>query len=382
MVELTHEDNFRLNILLATQLQAIRIDETKMIVYGLSEQGEAKIQLHPVCQDSQYLIAVRELISNYLKKSSGVYPLSLRNWNQMGETKVENLAQWLMLGEDDAVVAVTHTQSLTPELAQRAWWAMPNADNARSMLKIQAVVQDKFAQQLANYLIEFLPFEIEPLNITESVRLILQPNLISETKRQKIWQQGQKKSTYLTGFLWAQPDNLPLNLPAPIDAELIQNLLKPLVLQNNQLAIQLVKILSPAGQAFLKTCERALQKPPNQEVVNSLFDAIANYFMNIRPQYFSAEINIFDLIEKANRFCGHCLDTTSTEQQTILAMMPELKISIKAMLILSGLGYSVLRPVFSNTTAAGSLMRKKLTVVNDVIFEQLNVLQNIHKSKN
>ena len=40
-MQLSSEDALRLNVLLAHDLQAIRIDDSKMVVYGLSEQGEA-----------------------------------------------------------------------------------------------------------------------------------------------------------------------------------------------------------------------------------------------------------------------------------------------------------------------------------------------------
>ncbi|MGD8712367.1 MAG: sulfur reduction protein DsrS, partial [Thiohalophilus sp.] len=50
-MELSNEDALRLNVLLNQNLQAIRIDESKMIVYGLSEKGEASVSLNPNCRD-------------------------------------------------------------------------------------------------------------------------------------------------------------------------------------------------------------------------------------------------------------------------------------------------------------------------------------------
>jgi hypothetical protein len=46
-LELSSEDNFRLNVLLANRPKAIRIDESKLVVYGLSDKGEAKVVLNP-----------------------------------------------------------------------------------------------------------------------------------------------------------------------------------------------------------------------------------------------------------------------------------------------------------------------------------------------
>jgi len=61
-MELATEDSLRMHVLLTQQLQAIRIDESKMIVYGLSERGEAKVLLNPNCRDEQYTKIVKEFI--------------------------------------------------------------------------------------------------------------------------------------------------------------------------------------------------------------------------------------------------------------------------------------------------------------------------------
>ena len=378
MIELTHEDKLRLNVLLANPVQAIRIDESKMIVYGLSERGEAKIQLHPTCRDEHYLRQVRELISGHFLGSPGGYPVYLKRWTRMGQTKDDNLEQMLKLGEPEAVVAVVHAPGLTPELARRAWWALPDeSNNARSMLTNNRVVQSEFSKVLAQHLVEYLPFEQEAANIIESVRLVLQPGLIDEETRQKLWIQGRTKTTHLVGFLSAQPNNLPNPLPARADAEQVKTGLAPLVEKGNHIAKQLVRISSGAGQTFIDTCQRVLRKPANQEVVNTLFDVIARYFESIRPLNYDDEMNILTLIERAANQCETCQDTTSIERREVLAVMPQMPESIKAMLILSGLGYSVLRPIFSRTDAIGSLMRKKLAPVTAPILEQLAILKDV-----
>jgi hypothetical protein len=375
-MELTHEDRLRLNVLLANKVQAIRIDESKMIVYGLSERGEAKIQLHPTGRDEPYLRQVRELISGYILGSPGGYPVYLKRWTRMGQTKDENLDQLLMLGEPEAVVAVVHANGLTPELARRAWWCTPyDSNNARSMLQNQSIAQSDIGQILAEHLVDYLPFEEEAINIIESVRLVLQPGLIDEETQQKLWIRGRTKTACLVGFLWTQPDKLPNPLPAHINAERIQIHLCPLAEQGNPVAQQILKITSGPGQTFLDTCERVLRKPANQEVVNTLFDVIARYFKNIRPANYDDEMNILSLIERASNLCQTCQDTQSIERREVLAVMPELEESIKAQLILSGLQYSILRPIFSRTDAIGSLMRKKLAPVTGPILEQFAILR-------
>lgn len=377
---LTPEDNLRLNVLLANQVQAIRIDESKMIVYGLSERGEAKVQLHPTCRDEQYLRLVRELISAHILGSPGGYPVYLKRWTRMGQTRDESLQQLLMLGEPEAVVAVVHAPGLTLDLARRAWWAMPDSDNARNMLKNESVAQSDFGRVLATYLVEYLPYEEEATNIIESVRLVLQPGLSDEATRQNLWQKGRTKSTYLVGFLWTLPDTLPNPVSVRTDIEQIQSNLEPLLAKENQMAKQLVQVISSAGQTFIDTCERVLRKPANQEVVNTLFEIIARYFESICPDNYDDDMNIFTLIERASNLCETCQDTTSIERREILSVMPEMQDSIRAMLILAGLRYSVLRPVFSRTTAIGSLMRKKLVPVTEPILEQFATLRQIYPS--
>lgn len=357
-MEFTPEDNLRLNVLIANNLQAIRIDESKMIIYGLSDKGEAKIQLHPNCRDEIYLRQVREFISSHVLASPDGYPVYLKRWNRMGHTKNEKLDQLLMLGEPEAVVAVVHSPSLTLELARRAWWAMPDAENARSLLKNSKVVNSELAKELAAYLVEYLPFETESYNIIVSVSLVLQADLIDEATRQKLW--SRKKNAYLIGFLIAQPDDLPDPLPARADYEQIKSTLA----EANQIAKQLVKISSSSGQTFLTVCERVLSKPANQDIVNLLFDIIAEYFKSIRPDDYNDEMNISILIEQANNF-------DSIEIQQVLAQMPTLNDSIRAMLILSGLRYSIVRPIFSRTTAIGSLMRKKLAPVLEPVLNSI-----------
>jgi hypothetical protein len=376
MEQLTPEDNLRLNVLLANHVQAIRIDEAKMVVYGLAAKGDAKVQLHPNCRDEIYLRYVRELLSGQILGSPGGYPTYLKRWNRMGQAKADNLAQLLLLGEPEAVVAVVHAPSLTPELARRAWWALPDSANARSLLTNSQVVNSELGQVLASYLVDYLPFEEEAHHIIESVRLVLQPGLITETTRQALWNKGRNKNAYLVGFLWAQPDNLPNSVVARADAAKIQATLAPLITKENQLASQLVKVITSPGQAFLATSEQVLRKPANQEVVSILFEVIANYFARIRPQSYDDEMNILSLLERTQHFCPTCLDRTSVEQREILALMPELRETIQAILILSGLGYSILRPIFSHTTAIGSLMRKKLAPVINPILEQIAILQS------
>ena len=64
-MDLSNEDSLRLNVLLHQDIEAIRIDDSKMIVYGLSPRGEAQVPLNPNCRDEQYIKKVKEVAMLY-----------------------------------------------------------------------------------------------------------------------------------------------------------------------------------------------------------------------------------------------------------------------------------------------------------------------------
>ena len=130
----------------------------------------------------------------------------------MGQARDDSLAQLLLLGEPEAVVAAVHAPGLTDELASRAWWAMPTSENARRMLEKPAVVEGETGKVLADFLIEFLPFEEEQRDMIESVRLVLQQGLISQEEKEKLWKKAKTKRSFYVGFLLASADDLPIEV--------------------------------------------------------------------------------------------------------------------------------------------------------------------------
>lgn len=370
-MELSAEDSLRLNVLLAQNLHAVRIDESKMIVYALTEKGEAKVQLNATCRDEKYIKEIKALFSTHVMGSPGGYPVFLKRWTRMGQARDESLQQLLLLGEPEAVVAAVHAQGLTDLLAERAWWAMPTADNARRMLEKKAVVEGRTGAVLAEFLIEFLPFEEDPHVMIESVRLVLQPGLISEEDKKKLWGKARTKRNFYVGFLHALPDELPEEVAAHSSYSDVLLKLQPLVEKDNKYAKQLIRILDEKGQGFLKTAEAALKKPATQEVVESLLDAIAAYFVSVKLDTFT--------IDDINEICAEVDLTCKGDDEELCAVcesVPELKSEIQAMLVLSCLSVKLLNPIFAQTDAIGTMMRKKIKPVTEPIVDKLHVLMS------
>jgi hypothetical protein len=356
-MELSPQDSLRLNVLLANQPQAIRINESSMTVFGLSTKGEAQIQLNPTGRAEQYLKRVKELLSGHVLGSPGGYPVYLQRWTRMGQMRDDSLEQLLLLGEPEAVVAAASAQGLTDELARRAWWAMEDAGNARHMLEKRAVVEGRMGPMLAVYLVEHLPFEADPEQQIETVRLVLQPGLLDREQVDGLWRKAQRKPAYYVGFLAARPDDLPgVGSEDAMSAELAAELAR-LAASGNPVAGLLRRVLSAPGQAFVETVFRVFEKPNNQDVVNLALDSVAAYFAAARPQG-RVDMTLEDLqAESFDWLAG-------TAGVSALRELPGVEDPcLRALRVLSGLSYGIVRPVFRDSTAIGSLMRRKLQPV-------------------
>lgn len=368
-MDLSPQDALRLNVLLANQPQAIRINASTMTVFGLSAKGEAQIQLNPTGREETYLKRVKEMLSGHVLGSPGGYPVYLQRWTRMGQMRDESLEQLLLLGEPEAVVATVCAQGLTDELARRAWWAMEDAGNARHMLCKRAVVNGRMGPLLAAYLVEHLPFESEPEQQIETVRLVLQEGLLTAEQIDALWRKAQRKPAYYVGFLAARADDLPEAAAAhPAHAGLSAQLVA-LAAAGNAVAGRLERVLSPGGQAFVETVFRVFDKPSNQDVVNLALDVIATYFAAVRPQG-PVDATLDELRNEADDWMTHSDDAIK------LSLLPDIDINqIKVLRILSGLSYGVVRPVFGDSTAIGSLMRRKLQPVLEPLLADLSRLR-------
>jgi len=371
---LSAEDNLRLNVLLRQELHAVRIDESKMVVFALTAKGEAKVVLNATGKDEAYIKEVKALFSTHVMGSPGGYPVYLKRWTRMGQARDKTLAQLLLLGEPEAVVAAVYACGLTDELAARAWWAMPTAENARRMLEKQAVAEGKTGKVLADFLIEFLPFEEDQSDIIESVRLVLQPGLISQQEKQKLWAKTKTKKSFYVGFLHASADDLPVNIAAHADYEKVKYHLSSLLQKKNPYALMLEKTFSAKGQAFIDTVKEALKKPGNQDVVISLFAAIANYFVSAVPEKYT-EDNIELICAEAISLSG---SNNKQIQEVVLALNginENVQQYLSAIIVLACLSVNLVNPIFARSDAIGTVMRKKIKPVTDPVFEQLKILQ-------
>lgn len=358
-MELRAEDALKLNVLLANS-RAIRINEQTMCVHGMTDGDDAKVELNPNCAPEKYLRLVREMLSTNALGSPRGYPVYLRRWTRMGDMHNTRLEPLLMLAEDEAVIAVARADGLTDELAARIWWALPTAEVARYMLEHPRIVHGTMGPILADYLTEYLPFEIDPGTLIATVRLILQPRLISDAKRRRIWQRGGRKNHYYVGFLQTTPDELPDPQPARADYQLVQIALQTLT--DDPMAKQLIRVLSGPGQTFLSTFERVLRQPVDQDVVVELLDAMYHYFEQLRK-----DDREFSKVEELEQYVDGTIQAGEPQCAAVCQRLPGHEADLRAMLLLAHSGEPLVRPIFARTDAIGSLMRKKIAPVTHAV---------------
>jgi hypothetical protein len=247
---------------------------------------------------------------------------------------------------------------------------MPDAENARRMLANPAVANGKMGPVLAEYLVEYLPFETEPENMMESVRRVLQPGLISDQAKHELWQKAARRNAYLVGFLMALPDQLPLTVAEHKGLGRYRGDLDSIAQGGSSCARLLLRALAAPGQGFLESVETVLKRPATQVVVSVTLDLVASYFRLLRPEG-DPDVPIAELILEAERFCAG----TDSDAVRCRERVPGLEAEIRAMRVLSGVGYGVLRPALGGTTASGSLMRRKLEPVMTPLRAQLEILR-------
>lgn len=350
---LAPEDQLRLEVLLAQDLKAVRLDEANMTLVALTGKGEASVPLHPTGRPEKYLRLVRELLSGHALGSPGGYPVYLTRWTRHGQMETDNLGKLLLIGEPEAVVAVVHSPALTDELAEYAWWAMPTIENARLMLRREAVARGRMGRVLADFLVEHLPFlQDDHAAILDTVAVLLASGVLDAGQRAVIWRRGKRTNTYYVPFLELTPNDLPEPdaRPRPHPAA---DALAALAGQGNAAASSLLWAFSAQGQACLAAAAEVLARPETQEVVNHLFNALGAAF---RPS-------------------GAAPDLPLPGLETARAACPELEAEWAAVEALARVSEAQLTPIFARSSAIGSLMRRKITPLVEPILAHIRILR-------
>lgn len=376
---LSNEDNLRINVLLRQDVHALRIDESKMIVYALTGRGEGKIVLNPAGPDDKYLREIREMLSNHFLGSPGGYPVYIHRWTRMSQSRSDDsLEKLLKLGEPEAVVAVANTGGISTEISRRVWWALPSEETARALLQHDSVVTDELGQELARFLFEFLPFEAEPSRIVENVRLLLQPGLLSRQEQASLWKKAAHKSAYYPGFLMAVPDAIPVDSDPHPDYTRIRDALEPLLNEQNDVAVMYLKVHSSEGRGFLQGIRLALKRPSSQDVVVALFKSIGTYYRSLGLAGVRQR-NIADIDMFAHQLCE--LDNVAGYED-LTRQLAEVSGSahvdndrLTAMLGLAQMGEDLLDPVFGGTDTLGSAMRKHIKPLANSVLAKIDTLE-------
>ena len=373
-MQLSNADNLRLNVLLAQPLKAIRINESSMTVHALTDKGEAKVSLNPTVRDDQYLRWVRELLSIKITGSPGGYPVYIKTWTRMGHAD-NTLKHMLLLGEPEAVIAVVYSPSVSHEIGLRAWWANPSIEVARRLMEYPDVVAGKLGKELAEFLMEFLPFEECQVNAVDMVRVCLQGQLISQQQKEELWTRAKRRNPYYVGFLYADPKQIPVDSKANPNYLALQQQLQTLLNKNNIYAQTFCRVLSAEGQTWLQTLKNALKKPVDQDVVISLFTAIKRFFDLPFPERRGAH-SIDIALQRTQSYS----DISDQHPPALNALLETLENQhqekFSALMLLAQLGENTLTPVFSGNESVGKVMRRRLSPLTEPLLEKTDILMS------
>lgn len=343
------EDILKLNVLIATSI-AIRIDTYKLTVVGLNAQfKEQTIELRPSGDSEVYLKKVKKLLVSQVLGAMGGYPSYLKRWSRMGQVESSNLTSLLKLGEVEAVVAVSNSTSLDNKLLRLTWWCATNTDSqaeiGRFLLTRPFVLGTTTGQDIAQYLLEFLPFVNDIEQLIDITSLVLQENLIEQKDKDRLWKQGQRKTAFLVGFV--ERVCLEDNGKLPNDLNI-----KALNCQHTDLQI----INSEQAQIFLNTLSHILKKINQEYVLYRALEALGKFMSH---DQISTQNTVDDITSQVNT-----LIQTNTDEQD----------KLNARLFLAGVSERLVVSTISAHNLTGSAIRKKLAHVLTPIQKSLAVL--------
>ncbi|SMN11104.1 DsrS [uncultured Candidatus Thioglobus sp.] len=342
---LSPENTLKLNVLIATCV-AIRVDVYKLVVVGLTaDKKEQTLTLDPADDGFEAIKAVQKMLVTKVLGSMGGYPSYLKRWSRMGQVESSNLKSLLKIGNIEAVVAVANSQNLNSEVLDLVWWCATNTDQqaeiGRFLLTRDFVIQHPVGQQIADYLLEFLPFTDDPSQLIDTTNLLLQEGLISQVAKDRLWKQGQRKTAFLVGFIERLQGQLPNN-----DG----------IIALNSNGKELALVNSEQGQILLKTISQILKKINQEHVLYRTLEVLGAYLKHPMIQPLA---DIQQLQIQAQQICEN------------LGLTDE---KIQARLLLSGVSEQLVVSTISAHSLAGSAIRKKLSHVLNPIQDALKLL--------
>jgi len=361
-MNISNEDALRLNVLMQQPVEAVRINESTMTLYALLPDRELNMRLSPNCNDERYLRQVRQLLSGFALNSPEGFPVYLQRWNRMGQIKSEKLEGLLKIGEPEAVLAVVQSQNLTYDIARRAWWCMTNSENACHLLEHQLVRDSELAKELVNFLIEFLPFEEDPLAMIKAAQQAVRAGVMQEEELKSLWQKGKRRAGIRLGFLAANPTIVPEDITVEKKPKLLEEL------DDNNLRAGIEHLFGESGQKFIKGMLEVLDRIPNQDAAIFMCDTIHRYFqwanpLGLAPASWEA-VPVF--AQRLNETFGINVACMSATNQAQWNAISELAL----------VSQNILNPILSQTDSVGTVMRKRLLPVTQNIQQRLEVLIN------
>ncbi len=342
---LTPEDTLRLNVLISTCV-AIRVDVYKLVVVGLTaDKKEQTITLNPDMDSGKYLQAVQKLLVSRVLGSMGGYPSYLKRWSRMGQVSSSNLGSLLKIGNIEAVVAVANSQNLNEKVLDLVWWCATNTDQqaeiGRFLLTRDFVVTHPVGKEIADYLLEFLPFTDDTTQLIDTTNLLLQKDLISQKSKDRLWNQGQRKPAFLVGFIERMKDDLP-NHDGTVALSLMTK--------------ELDCVSSEQGQIMLKAIAHILKKINQEHVLYRTLDVLGGCLSH-------------PMIQPLGQ-----IDALQAQAQAVLENLGLDDEKIKARLLLAGVSEQLAVSTISAHSLAGSAIRKKLANVLTPIQDALKLL--------
>lgn len=342
---LTPEDTLRLNVLISTCV-AIRVDVYKLVVVGLTQhKKEQTIALNPTVDSGKYIQAVQKLLVNQVLGSMGGYPSYLKRWSRMGQVSSNNLGSLLKIGNIEAVVAVANSQNLDDNVLDLVWWCATNTDQqaeiGRFLLTRDFVVTHPVGREIAQYLLEFLPFTDDTTQLIDTTNLLLQNDLISPQAKDRLWQQGQRKTAFLVGFIERMQDNLPNNegtTALNLDTKMPDC------------------VCTEQGQIMLKTALHILKKINQEHVLYRTLEVLGRYLSH-------------PMIQPLGQ-----IEDLQIQAQTVMNNLGVNDQRMHARLLLAGVSEQLVVSTISAHSLAGSAIRKKLAHVLTPIQTALKLL--------